>query len=171
MVTVAGYEFCGYWLRTLIVEQINEEDRLSHVSTSETNSRTVICDTLKVLSFLITYSEEVCRVSEVSFKISVLRTTTCQGGWERQHVGQLTFPSLWFLVHSILSGSKLYLGHSSVVNSEASVAGEGQRQVHVTCMSLRILFKIQNSKIFWELVSDSRLLTIASSPIHFRTAT
>ena len=58
-----------------------------------------------------------------------------------------------------------------MVNSEASVADEGQRQVHVTCVRLRNLFSIQNSKIFWELVYDSRLISIASSPIHFRTAT
>jgi len=68
MVTVAGYEFCGYWLRTLIVEQIKEEERLSHVSTPETNSWTVICGTFKEFSFLMTYSEEVYTVSEVFFK-------------------------------------------------------------------------------------------------------
>lgn len=61
------------------------------------------------------------------------------------------------------------MGHPSGVNSEASVAGEGQRQVHVTRVRLRILFSIQNSKIFWELVYDSLLVTIANSPIHFRT--
>jgi len=71
VVTVAGYEFCGYWLRTLIVEKINEEERLSHVSTPETNSWTVICDTFKALSFLITYSEEDCTVSEVFLNFSL----------------------------------------------------------------------------------------------------
>jgi len=50
MVTVAGYEFCDYWLRTLIVEQINEENNLSHVSTSKTNSWTVICDMFNPLA-------------------------------------------------------------------------------------------------------------------------
>jgi len=57
-----------------------------------------------------------------------------------------------------------------VVNSEASVV-DGQRQVHVRCVILRILFSIQNNKMFWKLVYESRLVTIASSPIHFRTAT
>ena len=60
---------------------------------------------------------------------------------------------------------------SFLVNSEASVAGEGQRQVHVTCLSLRILFSIQNSKMLWELVYDSPLVTTASSTVHFTTAT
>jgi hypothetical protein len=47
-----------------------------------------------------------------------------------------------------LSRNKLFLGHLSLVNSEASIAGEGQMQVHVTFVSLMILFSIQISKIF-----------------------
>jgi hypothetical protein len=188
MVTVAGYEFYSCWLRTSIAEQIKEE-RLLHVSTPETNSWTVICDTFKAFSFLITYAEEVYTVSEVFFfnfslthyhlySVILLWVKVMPGnikcpakGVEKQHVEQPTFRSLWFLLHSILSRNKLYLGHPSVVNSEVSVAGEGHRQVHVICVSLRILFSIQISKMFWELVCDSRLVTIANSPIHFRTAT
>jgi hypothetical protein len=94
----------------------------------------------------------------------------CQGG-EKTACGT-TYPSTSMISFTlILSRNKLYLNHSSVVNSEASVAGEGQRQVHVICVSLGILFSIQISKIFWELVCASRLVTIARSPIHFRTVT
>jgi hypothetical protein len=33
-----------------------------------------------------------------------------------------------------------------------------------------ILFNIQNSKVFWELVYDNPLVTITDIPVHFVTA-
>lgn len=95
MVTVAGYEFCGYWLRTLIVEQINEEERLSHVSTPETNSWTVICDKFKALSYLITYSEEDYTVSEdfLNFSLTPYRLYSIMLLWVKVMPAKIKCPA------------------------------------------------------------------------------